>query len=243
MIATPLREMLINGEVETVDQIRLVRAFGDLIHHLRVDDLIRFLDTSGNESRSAFAEFNDGMRSAGGKAISSAYLQLVINSAANRNSADFLRIAQPFLRDVFGLMVAEGAWLDSEEVVAKCSIIWSLVRSRCALTGASLESFRDMALPLLGEESRELGCSDRTAKGLRAYGILLQAMDLVGNEDFCNESFDAWSTEELDERDEQGEHVHYDAFDAFLSPFDEFDGVAPLCGVIERRNASRFRAV
>jgi len=236
MLATPLRKILDGDAVCPVDAIRLLRAYGELIHHLRVDDMIQFLDTSDDSSPSIFSEFNDGMRSAGGRELSSAYIQMVINGAGRLGSADCLRVLRPFLTNVFGLMVAEAFWLGCNEVISQCSVVWSLVRSRCAMTGDDLAEFRELAIPLLVEEEWPIA----TGNGLGEFGRLLFAMDLLDNDTVCEWWSSEWTVEEIAAFEEGEVPLDSDSFDAFLSPFEGFDGLAPVRDMFARRNESRY---
>ena len=232
MIATPLKEIFRPDDMDYT--VRLLYAYGEMIHRLRVKDIIRFLDTSTKTECSVFSDFSDGLQSVGGQEMAIAYMQLYINLAEHLTSADFLDVIQPFLSNVFGFFVSDGISFGYDRVLKKCHLIWSLVRSRCAITGTDLLAMRSLAMPLLMESGWGSIEINWTQRSLIAFGRLLCGMDLLDNEAF----FDIWSSdfevEDFNRSDSQ--HRDYSYFQALLSPFMEFDKTDLLVNAIEKRN-------
>ena len=186
-----MREALLCADQSFEQHLEWIKAFGAIIHHLRPDTIIRYMDTSVQGQRSAFSELDNGLMSMGADQRARAYLQIYIDLVEHISSADYLKVVQPFLSDVFGELVVDAINADLPECLDQCSMIWTLVRTQCAISGASIAPLRALAIPLLINQFRlfEFVNIQILDTGVhRSFGRLLVVMDLLEDEVF----FNAW---------------------------------------------------
>lgn len=213
-----LRQVILSESAEY--RIRWIKTFGMIIHHLPIDNLIRFLDTSSDASQSVFGDLDDGLNETEVADLALAYIQLYIDLAQHVSSADYLRVALPFITDIFGFIAWEAFIYDHPIVLTQCCEFWSRVKSSCAITGNCGDLFRELARPLF-EDNMQGGSLEYLSEiGIAVFGELLHLMDLHLDGALFKVWPAEWTAENWRDR-EDGQEVELDFFRALLSPFEK----------------------
>lgn len=231
--AVAMREALLCADGRVKHHVEWIRAFGKIVHHLPPDTIIRYMDSSSQGQRCAFTELTNGLMTRGADQCVSAYLQIYINLAQHLNSADYLKVVQPFLSDVFGELVVDAINADLPECIDQCCRIWALVRAKCAISGASIEPLQALVMPLLIQQFRvfEFVNIRILDKGVhRSFGRLLVVMDLLEHEVF----FNAWGAclEQPYLSTSDSDRKLRDCYHALFLPFGHFEVGARILDAI-----------
>ena len=178
-----------------------VAAFGKIVHLMPLKKILDFFSASvlhNGEIVSVFESLEDGISSHEAQEVAYEFNQIVVELAQQLNAKDYLQVAGVFLRDVFGFMMAWSYKYSCSNIFDQCGEIWSLVQSRCAMTGESVRKYADMALVSLkdaswGDGFISLGTGQ--TGGMHSFGCCLVNMGLLENEEFLK----LWTDNYFDE--------------------------------------------
>jgi hypothetical protein len=180
-----------------------VSRFGKIIHLMPVEKITEFLNTQQEYQDSPdelFNMFGDGLTGKKPQAVAVAFNQIFIDLAGHVDAENYLKLAEMFLDNLLGFMVSWSWRCECPAIIDQCREIWSLVQSRCELTGDTVDRYRDLAVEILLEApawghgfSGVNGTEDENT--MAAFASLLVAMGLTDNEDFLKVWTDATFSE------------------------------------------------
>jgi len=165
-----------------------VRQFGQIMHLMSLEKIIGFLNVKEN-GKDTFNSQLEGLYSDESKAVASAFNQIFIDLARHLNDTDYLRLATLFLDNEIGAMLGDAISQNCPKIISQCGEIWSLVQTKCEITGQPVKKYLDAALSSItsdfnsrnGEEGH---CGTGREMSAAAFGSFLVTMRLEKDETF-----------------------------------------------------------
>ena len=181
-----------------------VAAFGKIIHLMPVEKIIDFFSTcvsKGGEQIPVFDSFEDGLSRNAPKQVAFEFNQIFINLAQHLTAEDYLQVAEQYLDNTFGFMMSWSYRLSCSNLLEQCCEIWSLVQSRCVMTGTSIEKYADTAMESLKDGAWVYGfisLGSAHMEAMSSFGCCLVTMGLLENEEFLKMWTDNFFADESD---------------------------------------------
>ena len=240
MRRTTLRELLSDP---MVNPISVFKSFGNFIHLLSPDDIIRFMNPFAQGDAENLPELFEELGPFAVENNAEYLLEIYINLASRLNSVDYLYVVRPFLNQVFGTVLKDALFHDDSDIAYQCNLLWSSVRAKCAVSGFLVHDLRQSALSLLKIVNWAETAQYISAATMNSFGCLLHAMDLLHDDDFFNNWAWDWTPENLTARfqTEDAESIDYDHYQALFSPFEKNVDAASLLDAIALKMEERYQ--
>jgi hypothetical protein len=211
-----------------------IAAFGQVIHLMPIENIMAFLGTEAKDEEGdsclLFHDLKDGLVDPEARAVAGAFNQIFINLAQHLSDKDYLALADLFLTNDLGFMVAWSFLKGYTDIINQCREIWSLVQARCAISNQPIKPHLDVAVSGLvtendwsGAYAGYNGTSDETA--MAAFASLLMNLRLASDASFLR----VWTGHCFDEEPNFDQHYRFDrhhlgyaglvACHALFSPF------------------------
>ena len=170
-----------------------ITSFGKTLHLLPVDTIIRYLDA---EQCGALGGMEEGVQSLGDD-CACAYLQIYIELAQHLNSTDYLRVVEPLLASIFGFLINDSYCFGADylTIFDQCCKVWTLIRTKCLISGQSIEPLLATVWTELTRGQLGSTISRQSGPFWASFGRLIVVMDLLESERLFDALSRGWDWE------------------------------------------------